>query len=66
MSRPGTITPGITEGALAGHLERRREIVAGQAKGRQVRKPADSVPVNLPEQAKETRDSIAAEIGVSR
>ena len=46
-------------------LERKREILAGMAKERQVRKPADSVPVNLPEQAKETRDSIAAEIGVS-
>ena len=32
------------------------------AKERQVRKPADSVPVNLPEATKETRDSIAAVI----
>jgi hypothetical protein len=44
-------------------LERKREIVAGQAKGRQIRKPADFVPENLPEQAKETRDTLAAEIG---
>jgi ParB family chromosome partitioning protein len=46
-------------------LERKREILAGQAKARQIRKPADSVPENLPEQAKETRDAVAAEIGVS-
>jgi hypothetical protein len=44
-------------------LERKREILAGQAKERQIRKPADSVPENLPEQAKETRDAVAAEIG---
>ncbi len=46
-------------------LERKREILAGQAKERQIRKPADSVPENLPEQTKETRDAVAAEIGVS-
>jgi hypothetical protein len=39
--------------------------VATQAKERQIRKPADSVPENLPEQTKETRDAVAAEIGVS-
>ena len=43
-------------------LERKREILAGQAKERQIRKPADSVPENLPEQAKETRDAVAAEM----
>ena len=46
-------------------LERKREILAGQAKERQVRKPADSVVENLPPQTDKTRDSIAAEIGVS-
>ena len=43
--------------------QRRREIVAGQAKERQVRKPADSVVENLPPQTDKTRDAIAAEIG---
>lgn len=46
-------------------LERRREILAGQAKERQVRKPADSVVGNSPPQTDKTRDAIAAEIGVS-
>lgn len=46
-------------------LERKREILAGMAKDRQVRKPADSVVENLPPQTDKTRDSIAAEIGVS-
>jgi ParB family chromosome partitioning protein len=46
-------------------LERKREILAGQAKGRQIRKPADSVVENLPPQTDKTRDAVAAEIGVS-
>jgi ParB family chromosome partitioning protein len=46
-------------------LERRREILAGQAKERQIRKPADSVVENLPPQTDKTRDAVAAEIGVS-
>jgi ParB family chromosome partitioning protein len=46
-------------------LERKREILAAQAKERQVRKPADSVVENLPPQTDKTRDAIAAEIGVS-
>jgi hypothetical protein len=37
------------------------EILAGQAKERQIRKVVDSVPENLPEQTKETRDAVAAE-----
>jgi hypothetical protein len=71
--RPGTIKPGPAVDALAGHrrgdpvplLERRREIVATQAKERQIRKPADSVVENLPQQTDKTRDAVAAEIGVS-
>jgi hypothetical protein len=43
-------------------LERKREILAGQAKGRQIRKPADSVVENLPPQTNKTRDAVAAEI----
>lgn len=50
-------------------LERRREILAGQAKGRMLatlkqggESPAE---VNLPQREDKTRDSIAAEIGVS-
>ena len=45
-------------------LERRREIVAGMAKERMEkgRPKAGEPQVNLPEDAKETRDSIAAEI----
>lgn len=50
-------------------LERKREILAGQAKERMLAnlKQGDEFPakVNLPERAVETRDSIAAEIGVS-
>jgi ParB family chromosome partitioning protein len=46
-------------------LERKREILAGQAKERQIRKPADSVVENLPPQTDKTRDAVAAEIGVS-
>lgn len=46
-------------------LERKREILAGQAKERQIRKPADSVVENLPPQTDKTRDTVAAEIGVS-
>jgi hypothetical protein len=46
-------------------LERKREILAGQAKERQIRKPADSVVGNLPPQTDKTRDAVAAEIGVS-
>jgi ParB family chromosome partitioning protein len=47
-------------------LERKREIVARQAKERQIRKPADSVVENLPQQNPDkTRDTLAAEIGVS-
>ena len=50
-------------------LERKREILAGMAKERMLStlKQGDESPakVNLPERAVETRDSIAAEIGVS-
>jgi len=47
-------------------LERKREILAGQAKERMEkgRPKAGEPPVNLPED-KETRDAVAAEIGVS-
>jgi hypothetical protein len=44
-------------------LERKREILAGLAKGRQIRKPADSVVENLPPQTDKTRDAVAAELG---
>ena len=46
-------------------LERKREILVGQAKGRMEkgRPKAGEAPVNLPEDAKETRDAVAAEIG---
>jgi ParB family chromosome partitioning protein len=48
-------------------LERRREIVAGQAKGRMGgRHKDDSTKENLPELGEgQTRDAVAAEIGVS-
>ena len=47
-------------------LERKREILAGMAKERmQEGRNQHSPSVNLPEATKETRDSIAAEIGVS-
>ena len=48
-------------------LERKREILAGQAKERMEkgRPKAGEPQVNLPEDTKETRDSIAAELGVS-
>ena len=47
-------------------LERKREIVAEQAKERMEEgRNQHSPSVNLPEATKETRDSIAAEIGVS-
>lgn len=48
-------------------LERRREIWAKQAKGRMEKgRPKNGeAPENLPEVTKETRDAIAAEIGVS-
>jgi phage N-6-adenine-methyltransferase len=48
-------------------LERKREILAGQAKERMEkgRPKAGEPPVNLPEVTKETRDAVAAEIGVS-
>jgi hypothetical protein len=46
-------------------LERKREILAGQAKQRMEkgRPKTGEPPVNLPEDAKETRDAVAAEIG---
>jgi ParB family chromosome partitioning protein len=47
-------------------LERKREILAGQAKERmESGRNQHSPPVNLPEATKETRDAVAAEIGVS-
>ena len=47
-------------------LERKREIVAAQAKERQIRKPGDSVVENFTQQNEgKTRDALAAEIGVS-
>ena len=48
-------------------LERRREIVAGMAKERQGERTdlKHDIPANLPERQKETRDAVAAEIGVS-
>ena len=46
-------------------LERKREIVAGQAKERQGERNdvRSDIPVNLPGSSTETRDSIAAVIG---
>ncbi|HBT75686.1 MAG TPA: hypothetical protein DEB39_01900 [Planctomycetaceae bacterium] len=41
-----------------------KEAIAAKAKERQVRKPADSVPANLPEQ-KETREELAELAGMS-
>ena len=47
-------------------LERKREILAGMAKERmQEGRNQHSPSVNLPEATKETRDAVAAEIGVS-
>ena len=49
-------------------LERRREIVAGQAKERKAHgmtAPGKTLVENLPPASDKTRDSIAAEIGVS-
>ena len=48
-------------------LERRREIAAGMAKERQGERTdlKHDIPANLPERQKETRDSIAAEIGLA-
>ncbi len=45
-------------------LERKREILAGQAKERQKGGQGGVLlPANLPEATKETRDAVAAEIG---
>ena len=48
-------------------LERKREILAGMAKERQGERTdlKQDIPANLPECQKETRDYIAAELGVS-
>ncbi len=74
--RPGIVTPVPAEDALAGIvgavlvplLERRREIVAGQAKGRMGgRHKDDSTKENLPELGEgQTRDAVTAEIGTPR
>ncbi len=47
-------------------LERKREILAGQAKGRMEEGRNQHSPVeNLPQAPDKTRDAVAAEIGVS-
>ncbi len=75
FSCPGTITPVPAKDVLAGHrrgalvplLERKREILAGQAKERQATSTGGNAPQlvgNLPQAGDKTRDAVAAaEIG---
>ncbi len=46
-------------------LERKRTILSERAKERQQRKPGDSVVENFTQQTNKTRDTLAAELGVS-
>lgn len=55
----------LTTGQLAMCADRAREQYEKQAKERQIRKPADSVQENLPEQKTQARDAAGKAFGVS-